>query len=65
MHEPVHMLLDVLIYLHYIYYTSIAKKKKKGFNLLNNVFLYILLSIICNNPFGILLAHLEVVLCGK
>lgn len=29
MHEPVHMLLDVLIYLHYIYYTSIAKKKKK------------------------------------
>lgn len=42
-----------------------SKKKKKGFNLLNNVFLYILLSVICNNPFGILLAHLEVVLCGK
>lgn len=65
MHGPVHMLLDVLIQLHYIYYISIAKRKKKAFNLLSNVFLDILLSIICNNPFGILLARFEVALCGK
>lgn len=65
MQGPVHVLLDVLIHLHYIYYISVAKRKKEGFNLFSYVFLDILLSIIHNNPFGILLAHFEVALRGK